>query len=198
MFYYNFFFAGCSVGFYGYKCKKRCECKFPNMDKECDFRYGECYCEPGFTSEYCNQSMSYYNQIVFNQQSDIFIVKGSVSRFDTSYHVSPLFFIVPKPIESELITLIGNFPWKKLWPVEKRWSVVAIYLIRILLYFPTPFHHSIALFMNHSHATRKLVSLFRINPLALRYSVVTKINVGCVHPSKCSVKFGNKLQIVAQ
>lgn len=56
----------------------------------------------------------YYNQIVFNQQSDIFIVKGSVSRFDTSYHVSPLFFIVPKPIESELITLIRNFPWKKL------------------------------------------------------------------------------------
>ena len=56
------FFAACSVGFYGYKCKKKCECKFLNMDKECDFRNGECYCEPGFTSEYCNQSMSYLLQ----------------------------------------------------------------------------------------------------------------------------------------
>ena len=54
----NDFFAACSVGFYGYKCKKKCECKFPNMDKDCDYRNGECNCEPGFISEYCNQSMS--------------------------------------------------------------------------------------------------------------------------------------------
>ena len=61
-----YFFVVCSVGFYGYKCKKKCECKFPNMDKECDYRNGECNCEPGFSSVHCNQSMSYFpDKLIF-------------------------------------------------------------------------------------------------------------------------------------
>ena len=129
----------------------------------------------------------------------MFIVKGSVSRFNTRYDVSSFYVNVPKPSENEAITLIGNFPLKILQPMAKTWSVnvIAIFLIRILLYFLTSVHPSIPLFMNHSHASRKLVRLFRINPLTLRCSVMTKFDIFCVHPSKCSVKFGQKLQVVA-
>ena len=81
----------------------------------------------------------------------------------------------------------------KTWPL----NVMAIFLIRILLYFLTAVHASIPLFMNHSHASRKLVRLFRINPLTLRCSAMTKFDIFCVHLSKCSVKFGQKLQVVA-
>ena len=82
--------------------------------------------------------------------------------------------------------------------MAKTWAVVEIFLIRILLCFLASVHNSIALFMNHSHASRKLVCLFIINPLALQSSMVTRLDIFCVHPSKCSVKFGLKLQIVAQ
>ena len=83
--------------------------------------------------------------------------------------------------------------------MAKTWSVnvIAIFLIRILLCFLTPVHPSIPLFMNHSHASRKLVRLFRINPLTLRCSVMTKFDIFFVHPLKCFVKFGQKLQVVA-
>ena len=93
-----------------------------------------------------------------------------------------------------------NFSLKILYPVAKTWAVVRD------ISHKNPFVFSgfraelntIALFMNHSHASRKLVCLFIINPLALQSSMVTKLDIFCVHRSKNSVKCGHKLQIVAQ
>ena len=52
------FLAACDLGYYGYKCRKECQCRLPHMNVECDHRDGQCYCEPGYTTLYCNQSKS--------------------------------------------------------------------------------------------------------------------------------------------
>lgn len=56
-FFLLFSFAVCDDGYYGYKCKKTCQCELPNMDAACDHRDGQCHCDPGHTNIYCNQSM---------------------------------------------------------------------------------------------------------------------------------------------
>ena len=49
-------FTACDNGHFGHRCLNQCPCNLTRMSGGCHHESGACYCEPGYTGDWCNIS----------------------------------------------------------------------------------------------------------------------------------------------